>query len=765
MKRCLYRRALLLAVGLGGVCGNAYAQAGSAPTTVPPVVLPSAKPLPLLAPADLRFDPRSVPDRQRVLDMIEHSARAEIARLSQQPLHVPPQRFGGITSNWISATFLIGLGKLARVSDVPAIDTYPRSVAEHYNFGLLGAWSPRNMLDADNVAIGDVYLELYARSGEAGEIAPLRTRLDYTLPHLQKEPAPEKLVWWWCDALFMAPPVYARMAAVTHDHSYLQAMDVQWWRTYDRLWSEQHGLFYRDERFLTRKTRNGQPVFWGRGNGWVVAGLARLLEVMPANYPSRPRYEQVFKTMMANIARLQREDGLWTTSLLDPADPAGPESSASAFFTYAMAWGINHGLLDREAYLPRTTRAWSGLAKLIQPNGLLGYAQRAGDQPEPSRPDDHALYGTGGFLLAGTEMMNLGRAATPLPIAEPQRDPPGPLRLPIRLLPRPAAGDPEAVKRWERAMAERQAMIDLAYDPAVAERPAGTIVRADGVVMPRLVAPMEPPPAAERKPRAKVTFAPWRFDDILWENDRTAHRIYGPALEREEPPSSSGIDAWGKHVPWPFMERQLRTGKQHDYHGEGIDYYNVNTFRGAGGLGIWSNNKLWTSRNWAKHRILEDGPDIAEFEVDYAPWPVDVERRVWETRRFSLPLGTNFTRMVSTISSDKPGPLLVGIGISKRATTTTAMGTFTANREAGRFSFWSPEDPDKGAMGIGLMVDPAMVAEVRQDADNYLVLLRVMPGKPFVYYMGAGWSKGLHFRDRAAWERYVMNLKADFTPR
>jgi hypothetical protein len=144
---------------------------------------------------------------------------------------------------------------------------------------------------------------------------------------------------------------------------------------------------------------------------------------------------------------------------------------------------------------------------------------------------------------------------------------------------------------------------------------------------------------------------------------------------------------------------------------------------------------------------------------------VDVERQVWETRRFSLPLGTNFTRMISTISSDKPGPLLLGIGISKRATTTTALGTFTADREAGRFSFWSPEDPDKGAMGIGLMVDPAMIAEVRQDADNYLVLLRVTPGKPFVYYMGAGWSKGPHFRDRAAWETYVMNHEADFTSR
>ncbi|RZL35911.1 MAG: glycoside hydrolase family 88 protein [Rubrivivax sp.] len=416
--------------------------------------------------ADLQFEPAALPDPARVLKLLEHSAAAETARLSEQALYVPPRNFRGLSANWIAATYLIGLGRLARVSAEAGPRHYLRSVAEHYNFGLLGAWSPRNMLDADNIAIGEVYQELYARSGEAGEIAPLRQRLDWTLPHLQLQPAPERLVWWWCDALFMAPPVYARMTAQTRDPRYLQAMDTQWWRVHERLWSKEHGLFFRDVRFLTRKTRNGQPMFWGRGNGWVVAGLARLLDTMPADWPTRPRYVQVFQTMMASLARLQREDGLWTTSLLDAEDPSGAESTGSAFYTYAMAWGVNHGLLDRAAWLPRTTRAWAGLAGLIQPNGLLGYAQKAGDQPEPSRADDHQLYGTGGLLLAGTEVMNLGRPVTPLPIAEPPRDPPGPLRLPIALQPRPDGNDPERVQRWERAMAERQAMIDLAYDPA-----------------------------------------------------------------------------------------------------------------------------------------------------------------------------------------------------------------------------------------------------------------------------------------------------------
>lgn len=285
--------------------------------------------------------------------------------------------------------------------------------------------------------------------------------------------------------------------------------------------------------------------------------------------------------------------------------------------------------------------------------------------------------------------------------------------------------------------------------------------------LPPLVEPALVKPDAEgQKPRAIVAYAPYRYDDILWENDRTAHRIYGPALEAAEPPSTSGIDAWGKLVRWPFMERQLKTGKQHDFHGEGMDFYDVNTFRGAGGLGVWQDNKLWTSRNWKSYEILKTGGDVAQFKVTYAPWPVDVDRKVWETRTFTLPLGTNFTRMVSTISSDKRGPLVVGIGISKRkATHQGAGGVFTKeDLGAGRVSYWEPTDPVKGTMGIALMVDPKALVEVRQDADNYIVLVKVEPGKPFVYYMGAAWDKGLDFHDRAGWEAYVKAQTPDFDP-
>ena len=275
--------------------------------------------------------------------------------------------------------------------------------------------------------------------------------------------------------------------------------------------------------------------------------------------------------------------------------------------------------------------------------------------------------------------------------------------------------------------------------------------------------PLEKPDAEGQKPRATVVLAPYRFDDILWENDRTAHRIYGAPLEAAEPPSSSGVDAWGKGVRWPFMDRQLKTGDQHENHGEGLDFYDVGTGRGAGGLGVWYDNKLWTSRNWKSWKVLRNGPDVAAFSVDYAPWPVDVDRKVWETRTFTLPLGVNFTRMVSTISSDKPGPLVVGIGISKRKRA-SGSGVFRKDLAPGRVTFWEPADPQKGSMAIALMVDPKSVVEVRQDFDNYLVLVKVEPGKPFVYYAGAAWDKGPDFHSPAEWDAYVAAQTPDFDP-
>ena len=276
--------------------------------------------------------------------------------------------------------------------------------------------------------------------------------------------------------------------------------------------------------------------------------------------------------------------------------------------------------------------------------------------------------------------------------------------------------------------------------------------------------PMRPATAEEQKARAAVTIADYRFDDLLWENDRIAYRIYGRALEAAEPPSSSGIDAWGKRVRWPFMDRQLRTGDQHADHGEGIDFYNVGTARGVGGLGIWHDNKLWTSRNYVRPRILRSGPDVADFTVDYDPWPVDVARTVRETRRFSLPAETNFTRMTSTIASSSDAELIVGIGISKRPVGGGKLGEVKKDKAAARLVWWGPADGEKGRMAAAVIVDPTAFAGFAEDADNYLILVRVWPGQPFVYYSGAAWDRGGDFATQGNWNSYVDAQHPDFRP-
>jgi unsaturated rhamnogalacturonyl hydrolase len=128
---------------------------------------------------------------------------------------------------------------------------------------------------------------------------------------------------------------------------------------------------------------------------------------VPPDHPDYARYTTLFKEMAAKIREIQPEDGLWRPSLLDPQSYPQPESSGSAFFCYALAWGINHGLLDREVFLPAVERAWSGLIGTIHPDGMPGYVQPIGADPRSVTADMTEVYGVGAFLLAGKEVLKL----------------------------------------------------------------------------------------------------------------------------------------------------------------------------------------------------------------------------------------------------------------------------------------------------------------------------------------------------------------------
>ncbi|HEY1986065.1 MAG TPA: glycoside hydrolase family 88 protein [Terracidiphilus sp.] len=257
---------------------------------------------------------------------------------------------------------------------------------------------------ADDEAIGLTYLAFYAEQKEAERLTPTHEGMDKLLG--RPDDADTNL-WWWCDALYMAPPVLAQLSIATGDHRYIDFMNHEWWLTSGALYDPAEHLYFRDKRFLTQHEANGQKVFWSRGNGWVLAGLALVLQRMPEHYPDRAKYVAQYKEMAERIARLQQGDGLWRASLLDPASYPNPEISGSAFYTYAMAWGIRNGILDRQEYLPIVSKAWAGMLTHVYADGRLGSIQPIGGEPGKFKPSSSWVYGVGAFLMAGSELAEM----------------------------------------------------------------------------------------------------------------------------------------------------------------------------------------------------------------------------------------------------------------------------------------------------------------------------------------------------------------------
>jgi rhamnogalacturonyl hydrolase YesR len=214
-------------------------------------------------------------------------------------------------------------------------------------------------------------------------------------------------VWDWADALFMAPPVLARLGVVTGEDRYFDFLVRQYWDASAPLYDPEYDLYYRDLRYRDRETENGGPVFWARGNGWVLAGLARILEVLPEDHSSRRRFERRFRAMARTIAALQGEQGFWPPSLLDPGAAGTRETSGTGFFCYALAWGVNHGHLSRERYEPVVRKAWGALRRSVNENGRLGWVQPPGSRPAPAARTDTYPYGAGALLLAGSEVIDM----------------------------------------------------------------------------------------------------------------------------------------------------------------------------------------------------------------------------------------------------------------------------------------------------------------------------------------------------------------------
>jgi unsaturated rhamnogalacturonyl hydrolase len=304
--------------------------------------------------------------------------------------------------DWTFATLYLGMLAASRTLHDAHYSNFVRREDEHYDWAL----GPRKT-HADDQAIGQSYLWFYRRDHDPKQIAEMRAQFD-EVSRLPDDPA--KPVWWWCDALFMAPPTWTELGAVTHDDAYLDYMDREWHITSHLLWDPQERLFFRDATFFDKREKNGQKIFWSRGNGWVIAGIARVLRFLPVADPRRPFYVEKFRQMAEMLRTLQGKDGLWRPGLLDAKDYPYPEVSGSAFFVYAMAWGLRNGILSRKEFRPVVASGWSGLVAHIYEDGRLGSIQPIGAAPGAYGPGASYVFGTGAFLMAGSEIVAMDKA-------------------------------------------------------------------------------------------------------------------------------------------------------------------------------------------------------------------------------------------------------------------------------------------------------------------------------------------------------------------
>jgi len=270
-------------------------------------------------------------------------------------------------------------------------------------------------------------------------------------------------------------------------------------------------------------------------------------------------------------------------------------------------------------------------------------------------------------------------------------------------------------------------------------------------------------------PKAFARYIPERLDDFAWENDKLAHRTYGPALSApdtarvgKEVLTTSGLDIWFKRVSYPIVDRWYNKGHDHYHHdeGEGIDMYNVGGSRGAGGTGIWDGKTLYTSGNWKSWNVIANGPIRAVFELSYDTWDAN-GTKVTEVKRFTTDAGHYFDRMDSTFTFSGPQQLMVGIGLNKTPSDKgeEAKIAYAENPADKSLVQWVVQK-SKGNFGVALIVPTAGAQAFTSDARNQLVLAPATSGQPLTYYIGAAWDRAAEIKDQQQFQRLVADEAA-----
>lgn len=584
--------------------------------------------------------------------------------------------------DWTEGALWTGLTAHAEWTQDPKYTNYLKTVSQDLEFQL----GPRRDFGDDH-CVGQLHLWHYLRDEIPAQLEPTQDLMtDYiTRPH------DETLLWvnhvhmreWaWCDALFMSPPTLATLHAATGDIRYMDSMDKLFWKTSDYLYNKKEQLFFRDSTFFEKKERNGENVYWSRGNGWVFAGLPHILMHMPADYPTRQKYVDLFKEMAAKLKSIQLKDGSWRPSLLDPDSFPSPETSGTAFFAYGFMWGINNGILDEKDYLEASNKAWTRLVQNVHPDGKLGYIQPIGADPRQTTYDDTAVYGVGGFLQLAYEFQKYFVLKDAKTASIALKNPTNSVRL-NEVIEIPweniTSKLPEAsVKNFTIRDTVRGDFLPVQFiDADKNSIPEAVLTQCDFTPLEnrtlQLVQSNEKngkiymPKAAQSTTTARAV--PERKDDFAWENDRVAFRAYGPALEVEN--AKGGIDVWTKSVRTRIVDQWYRKNDYHKDNGTGLDGYKVGPGLGSGGLGfVHSKGKLHTGSVYEKAEVLENGPIRLKFKLTYPAIDFDGVK-VTQTSVITMQSGTHAFHVDASFQVDGDAEKAKGIrpvmGLSTRA--------------------------------------------------------------------------------------------------
>jgi rhamnogalacturonyl hydrolase YesR len=422
---------------------------------------------------------------------------------------------------------------------------------------------------------------------------------------------------------------------------------------------------------------------WSRGNGWGAVGLAALVRDLPATHPKRKEVEALAKDFFAAVLRHQNKDGLWHQEMTDVTSYT--ETSGSGLLLYGLGVMLEKGLLDR-GHEAAFLKGLGALTAYIAADGSVS----------------HACIGC--------------------------------------LCPGQGTKEDYKSRVWAHNDSHAFGAVVLAY----AQAAKMGIRSVTPMLKPGCFALAEDSPG---KPRTYVRYNPDGGQNVAWENDRIAFRVYGPAVRNRV---GSGIDVWAKSVEFPIIDKWYRlTAAGLEYHverGEGCDFYDVGNLRGCGGSAVWRNGRPFPAQTYATQRIVRNEADEIEFTLTFEPWEADGLRVSEETVVRMLP-GTNFFQVGSTIKTAGDVELTVGIGLS-----TFGHPRVTKDEAQGRLACWEKIKPDHGALGTAVVVEPGSCAGFGQTAKEEFILVKVKSNQPYTYFVGAGWEGNRRFKAPGSWE-------------